>query len=43
MRIIKAIKAKIAYERESYRMSCVELEELRKERPEMFRPKRGGR
>jgi hypothetical protein len=37
MGIVQKIKDKVAYEKESYRMSGEELERIRKEHPELFR------
>lgn len=36
-KIIEKVKAKVAYEKESFRMSAAELERLRKEHPDTFR------
>jgi hypothetical protein len=36
-RLVQAIKAKVAYEKESWRMAGAELKEIRKEHPELFR------
>ncbi len=36
-KIAQKVVAKIAYERESFRMSRAELREVRREHPELFR------
>lgn len=35
--IVQKVKDKVAYEKESYRMSQDEMKAIRKERPELFR------
>ncbi len=39
-KIVQKVKDKVAYEKESWRMSQQELREIRKEHPELFRKKR---
>lgn len=42
-KLVKAIKDKVAYERESYRLSQEYMTALRKERPELWEKKGGKR
>lgn len=42
-KIVQAMKDKIAYEKESYRMSSEELERSMREHPEMYRRGKKGK